>query len=207
MKLAIIGATGNAGGFLLKETLRRRIDTTAIVRHPEKLPVDTPYLKKDLFDITTADLKNFDVVIDAFNAPKGKEEMHVSSLAHLIKILDGTSIRLFVVGGFSSLFTDNEKKQRMIDLMPEDSPYYATAFNMSEALKELKESNLNWTYLSPASYFNPAGVRTGSYRLSDDVALTNARGQSEISMADYAIAMLDAVESNQHNKQHISAVH
>lgn len=205
MKLAIIGATGNAGSFLLKEALRRKINTTAIVRHPEKLPANTPYLQKDLFDLTAGDLKDFDVVIDAFNAPKGKEEMHVSSLAHLIKILDGKSTRLFVVGGFSSLFINNEKTQRMIDMMPKDSPYYATAFNMSEALKELKESNLNWTYLSPASYFNPAGTRTGSYRLSDDVALINARGQSEISMADYAIAMLDAVESNRHSKQHISA--
>lgn len=64
----------------------------------EKLPSDVPFIQKDLFELTTTDLASFDVVVDAFNAPKGKEEMHQTSLSHLIEMLEGTDTRLIVVG-------------------------------------------------------------------------------------------------------------
>ena len=148
MKIAIIGATGHAGSFILDEALSRDLDVTAIVRHPEKLPSDVPFIQKDLFELTTTDLASFDVVVDAFNAPKGKEEMHQTSLSHLIEMLEGTDTRLIVVGGASSLFLDTEKTTRMIDQVPKNAPFYPTAFNMYEGLLKLKQSkNLHWTYL------------------------------------------------------------
>ena len=66
MKIALIGATGHAGSFILDEALSRDLDVTAIVRHPEKLPSDVPFIQKDLFELTTTDLASFDVVVDAF---------------------------------------------------------------------------------------------------------------------------------------------
>lgn len=53
MKIALIGATGHAGSFILDEALSRDLDVTAIVRHPEKLPSDVPFIQKDLFELTT----------------------------------------------------------------------------------------------------------------------------------------------------------
>ena len=189
MKIALIGATGHAGSFILDEALSRDLDVTAIVRHPEKLPSDVPFIQKDLFELTTTDLASFDVVVDAFNAPKGKEEMHQTSLSHLIEMLEGTDTRLIVVGGASSLFLD------------------PTAFNMYEGLLKLKQSkNLHWTYISPASLFDPHGKRTGTYLLSDDYLQRNAAGDSTISMADYAIALVDEILDEKHEKQHISVV-
>ncbi|MGL9756907.1 NADH-flavin reductase [Enterococcus sp. DIV0181] len=123
MKIAIIGATGHAGSLILKEALARHLDVTAIVRNAKKLTVTVPFIEKDLYDLTTEDLAPFDVVVDAFNAPVGKEEMHQTSLAHLAKILANTSTRLLVVGGASSLFIDPEKTTRMIDQVPEDAPF------------------------------------------------------------------------------------
>ena len=199
MKIAIIGATGHAGSFILDEALSRDLDVTAIVRHPEKLPSDVPFIQKDLFELTTTDLTSFDVVVDAFNAPKGKEEMHQTSLSHLIEILEGTDTR--------SLFLDTEKTTRMIDQVPKNAPFYPTAFNMYEGLLKLKQSkNLQWTYISPASLFDPHGKRTGTYLLSDDYLQRNAAGDSTISMADYAIASVDEILDKQHEKQHISVV-
>lgn len=203
MKVAIIGATGHAGSQILQEALDRGLAVTAIVRHPEKLEVTVPILVKDLFELTKKDVEFFDVVIDAFRPPEGQEELHQSSLKHLASLLRGTDTRLLVVGGTSSLFID--KNQRMIDVSDPNAIYYPTAYNMYQAFLDLKASQqLNWTYLSPAANFVPNGPRTGHYHVSDDHLQTNAAGESEISMADYAIAMIDEVIEPRHLNQHFS---
>ncbi|WP_265458935.1 NAD(P)-dependent oxidoreductase [Enterococcus sp. HY326] len=207
MKIALIGATGHAGSEILKEAVSRNLDVTAIVRSPERLKLDVPYLKKDLFALTQEDLAPFDVVVDAFRAPNGHEELHKTSVEHLVKILTGTKTRLLVIGGTSSLFIDEDRSERMIDGVDPSAPFYPTAYNMYEALVDLKKANdLTWTYVSPAAYFNPNGTRTGHYQLSDDRMKMNSQGQSEISMADYAIAMVDEIEKPQHLNEHISVV-
>ncbi|WP_071131194.1 NAD(P)-dependent oxidoreductase [Enterococcus timonensis] len=206
MKIAIIGATGRAGGFILKEALARGLEVTAIVRHPEKLTEDVPVLAKDLFALTTNDLEKFDVVVDAFNAPNGKEELHEKSVDHLVQILTGTKTRLIVVGGASSLFINQEKTIRMIEQVPKDAPFYPVGFYMTQSLLDLKKSTVDWTYLSPALYFNPNGEKTGKYRVSDDFLVTDERGRSEISMADYAIALVDEIQQPKHQQKHFSVL-
>ncbi len=206
MKIAIIGATGHAGTLLTKEALDRGLSVTAVMRNAAKLTFDVPFIEKDLYDLTAADLAGFDVVIDAFRAPTGKEDMHETSLAHLITLLQNTATRLLVVGGSSSLFID-DKGTRMIDQAPADAPYYPTAYHMYKAFEELKNSSvLRWTYLSPAAYFNPNGPRTGEYRFTGEQLGFNAAGQSEISMADFAIAMLDIAQKDLYEKQHTGVV-
>lgn len=74
MKIALIGATGHAGSFILDEALSRDLDVTAIVRHPEKLPSDVPFIQKDLFELTTTDLASFDVVVMLSTLPKEKKK-------------------------------------------------------------------------------------------------------------------------------------
>lgn len=203
MKVAIIGATGHAGSLILNEALSRDLAVTAIVRHPEKLEVHVPILVKDLFELTKKDIEYFDVVVDAFRPPVGQEELHQTSLKHLTNILRGTDTRLFVVGGASSLFIDED--HRMIDLSDPNAVYYPTAYNMYQAFLDLKAAQrVNWTYLSPAANFVPDGQRTGHYQVSDDHLKKNAQGQSEISMADYAIAVIDEIIEPRHLNQHFS---
>ncbi|MFC4771007.1 NAD(P)-dependent oxidoreductase [Enterococcus hermanniensis] len=203
MKIGIIGATGNAGSLILKEALSRDLSVTAIVRHPEKLQVKVPILVKDLFELTPKDVAFFDVIIDAFRPPVGQEEMHQTSLKHLADILRDTDTRLLVVGGASSLFINDN--QRMIDVSNPQVDYYPTAYNMYQAFLSLKiEEQVNWTYLSPAANFIPDGKRTGHYFTSDDHLQKNTAGKSEISMADYAIAIIDEVIEPRHLKQQFS---
>lgn len=203
MKVAIIGATGNAGSLILKEALDRDLAVTAIVRHPEKLTTKVPILVKDLFELTKKDIEFFDVVVDAFRPPAGQEELHQTSLKHLISLLRGTDTRLIVVGGASSLFID--EAHRMIDVSDPNAIYYPTAYNMYQAFLDLKAAQqLNWTYLSPAANFVPDGKRTGHYQISDDHLQKNAEGKSEISMTDYAIALVDEIIEPRHLNQHFS---
>jgi putative NADH-flavin reductase len=203
MKIAIIGATGNAGSLILNEALSRDLAVTAIVRHPEKLKVKVPILVKDLFELTKKDVAFFDIVIDAFRPPNGQEELHQTSLKHLSTILQGTDTRLIVVGGASSLFID--EKHRMIDVSDPKAVYYPTAYNMYQAFMDLRAAQqLSWTYISPAANFVPNGARTGHYQISDDHLQKNDEGKSEISMADYAIAVIDEVIEPRHLNQHFS---
>jgi len=204
MKIGIIGATGHVGSHLLKAALAENYDVTAIVRSPDKLSVSVPVIKKDLFDLTTADLNNFDVVIDAFNAPRGKEELHKSSLVHLANILSGTPVWLIVVGGASSLYLSAERTKRLLDTIPENSPIHPTAANMAQSLAALKEMpDVIWTYVSPAANFIYDAPYTGKYQINKDILQKDMAGKSEVSMADYAKGVMDLIETPQKNV-HIS---
>lgn len=207
MKIGIIGATGHAGSALLKEALKRNEDVTAIVRSPQKLTVSVPYIKKDLYDLTTEDLQDFDVVFDAFRAPVGHEEMHRSSLAHLVEILKGTKVHLIIVGGASSMYLDPDKTIRLFDRQDPGAPYYPTASNMYFAYQDLQNvRDVDWTYLSPAMGFFPDMERTGRYQLIDTLAITNAEGKSIVGMADYAIAALDIAEKREYVHGHVGVI-
>jgi putative NADH-flavin reductase len=204
MKIGVIGATGQAGGLIVAKLLAASADVTAIVRNASRLMLDLPVIEKDLFDLTQADLAPFDVIIEAFRAPDGAEALHLTAMAHLIELLTGSQTRLIAVGGTSSLYLDDTHIKRYIDLVDPTAPFYPVAKYMSDAAQLLKNSQRNYTYFSPASFFDPRGAETGDYTLAGDVFTTNAAGDSYISMADYAAAMRDVVLDGTHQREHIS---
>lgn len=203
MKIGIIGATGHAGQFLTAEALRRGHEVVGIVRHvPATSAAHLQYLAKDLFKLTAADVQDFDVLISAYNAPANEEPLHLDAMKHLVDILAGTKVRLLVVGGAGSLYVDNKLEKRLYesDDFPED--FKPTAANMSKGLDYLLQTdNVRWTYLSPSKDFLVNGARTGHYKVGQEQLLIGKYGKSEISMADYAIAMLDEIENPEHQQQ------
>lgn len=207
MKIAVIGANGNAGQKIVEEAVSRGFDVTAIVRGENKSKA-TKVIQKDLFDLTSADLAGFDVVIDAFGtfAPDTLA-LHSSSLKHLCDILQGTKTRLLVVGGAGSLYVNPEHTLQLIDTPDFPDSFKPLASNMGKALAELRErSDVQWTYVSPAADFQADGARTGEYTLGGEELILNANNESEISYADYAIAMVDEAEKGNHVQQRISVV-
>lgn len=143
-------------------------------------------------------------MIDAFNAPRGKEELHKSSLVHLANILSGTPVWLIVVGGASSLYLSAERTKRLLDTIPENSPIHPTAANMVQSLAALKEvPDVIWTYVSPAANFIYDAPYTGKYQINKDILQKDMAGKSEVSMADYAKGVMDLIETPQKNV-HIS---
>lgn len=178
MKIGIIGATGKQGKLILEEAHARGHDVTAIVRHPEKVNrEEVTVLQRDIFDVQMEDLIGLDVVVDAFNAPAGEEEEHVTSLQALIAALEylpGT--RLLVVGGAGSLYADPGKTIRVMETEGFPEAYKPTATNMANALNILKDSNVNWTYISPSAFFDPNGNRTEKYTEGEETLLLNSEG-------------------------------
>lgn len=206
MKIGVIGATGKAGQLIMEEAKQRGHEVTAIVRNASKLKNQTNVIEKDIFVITSKDIEQFDAVVDAFNAPPGSEQMHVESIQSLIKVFQGVQTRLAVVGGAGSLFVDAEKTTPLMSTEGFPAAYYPTASNMGKGLKELEKSTIDWTYLSPAAFFDPEGARTGAYQLGKDHVITNSQNESYISYADYAIALIDELENKNYVNERFAVV-
>lgn len=207
MKIAVVCANGKAGKLIVKEALNRGMDVTAVVRGENKTEA-TQVMQKDLFDLTSADLKDFAVVIDAFGAWTPETlPLHSTSLKHLCDVLSGTDTRLLVVGGAGSLYLNPEHTAQVMDGPDFPDVFKPLAANMGKALAELRErKDVQWTYLSPAGDFQAEGERTGKYILGGEELTLNDRGESVISYADYAIAMVDEAEHGGHIQQRISVV-
>jgi uncharacterized protein len=209
MKIGIIGATGKAGNLIVKEASDRGHEVTAIIRNAAKLTEEKIVaLEKDIFDLQAEDLQQFDVVVNAIGAPAGQENLHVDAGKVLIEAVKcAPETRLIVVGGAGSLFVDEAKTIRLIDTPEFPKEFFATASNQGKNLEDLqKTSGVKWTFISPAAFFNPEGKRTGSYQKGKDNLIVNSKGDSYVSYADYAIAVLDEIEKPQHINERFTLV-
>jgi len=196
-KIAIIGATGRAGSQLLEEALRRGHSVTAIARNTDKLAA-RPNVTIKQVDALDADalqqaISGSDVVISA---------AHFATLpagAVIGPVKKARVKRLLVVGGAGSLLLPGGG--RVIDSEGFPAEYKAEASAGAEFLETLrKEQELDWTFLSPSALFDGT-ERTGQFRLGQDDLLVSSEGTSAISFADYAIAMIDEVETPKHSRQ------
>lgn len=207
MKIAVICANGKEGKLIVKEAVDRGLDVTAIVRGENKSATEK-VIQKDLFNLTASDLEGFDVVIDAFGAwtPETLPQ-HSTSLKHLCDLVSGKSTRLLVVGGAGSLYVNPEHTVQVMDGSDFPDIFKPLAANMGKALDELRTRNdVKWTYVSPAGDFQADGAKTGKYILGGEELTLNSKGESVISYADYAVAMVDEAVQGNHIQQRISVV-
>lgn len=207
MKIAVVCANGRVGKLVVQEALNRGADVTAVVRE-ENQTAAKKVIHKDLFELTKEDLQGFDVVVDAFGAwtPETLPQ-HISSLQHLADILSGTKIRLLVVGGAGSLYVNPEHTVQVMDGPDFPEMFKPLAAAQGKSLLELrKRDDVNWTYISPAADFRADGPRTGKYILAGEELKLNSKGESVLSYADYAIALVDEALKGNHIRQRISVV-
>ena len=207
MKIAVIAANGKAGRLIVEEALNRGLDVTAIVRGENKSAAKK-FIQKDIMSITKDDVESFDAVIDCFGAWTPETlPLHTTTSQHLCDILSGTNVRLLIIGGAGSLYVDKEHTVQIsekADLPAEWKPIIDAAAN---ALNELRKRNdVKWTYISPALDFQADGERTGKYILAGEEFTLNDKGESVISYADYAVAMIDEVVSGHHLNERISVL-
>lgn len=207
MKVAIIGASGFIGSAILQEALDRGHQVTAIVRNPDKITITSPQLTVKKADAANESelvplLKGQDAVISAYSG-KGADDIigayQQSTNATLRALKQAGVKRLLYVGGAASLET--APGQYVIDSphFPEEwKPIAKGTFEAFNIIKQ--EQDLDWTVLSPAAMIQP-GERTGKFRLGKDNLVVNDRGESTISSADYAVALIDELEQPKHIKQ------
>ncbi len=193
MKVAVLGAGGKAGKELVKELGARGHQVIAVGRTAEKLPSGDGVEQRvsDLSDqaALAASVSGADAVISALTF-----QVPASTIIGGLK--QAGVERLIVTGGAASL--DNGKGVRVFDSaeFPEFlKPLVIGGIHFLDALRA--ENDLNWSFFSPAMTFFE-GPRVGAFRLGDEVMVFDAAGESKISYADGAIAMVDELEQENH---------
>lgn len=196
MKVAIIGGTGRAGTEISAELARRGHRVTAIARHPEKAIEDAQVtaVQGDVNDpaALVEAIRGHDVVVSAVMFSDTDPE----SLVGVVR--DSGVPRYLVVGGAGSL----EVAPGVPLITTPDFPEVAKveAGKGAVFLDYLRGvDDINWTFLSPSAYFF-VGDRKGSFRIGKDQLLVDGEGNSSISYADYAIALVDEIETPQHSR-------
>lgn len=207
MKIAVVCANGKAGQLIVKEAMDRGLDVTAVVRGENRSSAKQAIVK-DLFQLTAADLAGFDVVVDAFGAWTPETIGGIpQAVEHLCGLLSGTDTRLLIVGGAGSLYVDQAHTVTVADGPDFPDAFKPLAAAHDEALRQLRQrQDVKWTYLSPAGDFQAEGPRTGAYTLGGEALVLNSKGESVISYADYAIALVDEAVSGAHVRERISVV-
>jgi uncharacterized protein len=203
MNVVLFSATGMIGSRVLNELVSRGHHVTAVVRDPSKVPANpnVAAVKGDILDPddVATKTKGADAVISAYGPGSGDVKDLLTATRSLIAGLHKADARrLMFVGGAGSLLVGPGVDLIDSGHLPEE--YKAIAIAHRDALNLLRESDLAWTYFSPAAFIQP-GERTGKFRLGVDALLADEQGNSRISAEDYAVALVDELESPRHIRQ------
>ena len=207
--VVLIGASGFVGTAILNELLNRGHKVTAIVRDPAKVTASNPNLKVIQADVTDTDVlieasKGKDAVMSAYNPGWKNPNIYEETLKNYPLIVDSVKKagveRLLIVGGAGTLFYAPGKMVMDADDVP------AKLLPGIKSLGEFylntlrKENDIDWIFLSPAANMTP-GERTGKFRIGKDDLVVDVNGDSNISVEDYAVAMVDELEQKHHHKE------
>ncbi|UVJ39613.1 NAD(P)-dependent oxidoreductase [Arthrobacter sp. CJ23] len=199
MKIAVYGATGMVGSQIVNESLTRGHQVTAISRKGAEVAGAVSVAADQADSQTFAQIaKEHDAVVLATGPSRtgGDHAEWLAAMETAFSNAEGT--RLMIVGGAGTLVIDGV---RLLDSPDFPEAYKAEATTAAKALAAVKEApeSLDWTVLAPAPMIQP-GERTGSYSVAKD-----SPAGSSISTQDYAVAMLDEIETPAHRRARFTA--
>jgi putative NADH-flavin reductase len=200
MNVVLYGATGKAGSRILQELSRRGHTVTAAARNVSSLAGVVDAKQDDLSNVdqTAATIAGADVVVSAYAPPPDDTDQLVGVTERLIAaVAKAGAGRLIVVGGAGSLEVAPGVTLLASGHLP--AAWVPIATSHDKALGRLQASQINWTCFSPAASFEP-GERTGNFRLGTNGLIANEKGESRVSMEDYAIALVDELETPKHER-------
>ncbi|RZU18849.1 hypothetical protein EV645_1049 [Kribbella rubisoli] len=196
MKIAVYGASGMVGSRVAAEAASRGHEVTGVTRSGGELPAEVRAVQANADDVASA--KELAAVSDALVAAigpsrtGGDHQDYLDAVDNLIAAVQGTATRLIVVGGAGSLVVNGN---RVVDSPDFPAEYKNESLTVSQALENLRASDVNWTMLSPALAIAP-GERTGVFRLGQDEPIGE-----HISAEDYAVALINELEQPANNRK------
>lgn len=210
--VVLIGASGFVGNAILNELLERGHRVTAVARNTSKITAKSENLEVKEIDVENAPaiieaMKGKDAVISAYNPGWSNPNMYEDTLRVYPKILEEVKEsgvkRLLIVGGAGSLFV--KSGLRLVDTGTLPEAWLPGVKSMAKFFLEtlVNEKELDWVFFSPAANLGnlTTGVRTGKFRLGKDDLIVDEKGESFISVEDYAMAMVDELEQENHHHE------
>lgn len=212
-RITIIGGTGYAGALIVAEAASRGHEVTSISRAlPDEKIDGVTYVEGSVTDadIRARAVQDADVVYSAIS-PRGDMEGRTrQALADLAGAAQQAGVRLGITGGAGSLLVA-EGGPRLSDTDDFPDAFKTEAAEMAAVLDDLRASDasLDWFYVSPAAGFGAfaPGEKTGTFRVGGDVLLADADGNSFISGADFATAVVDEIEQPAHRRTRFSVAY
>ncbi len=212
MKIIVFGALGNVGSKIVTEALSRGHDVTGVVRREKQLFELSKTVHAVIGDAqdavqVAALIKGHDLVISAVRPATGQEQLLVPITQAILQAAKTTQVRTLIVGGAASLNLPGEDHTVLSapNFLPDAvKPIAAACFAQHQAV--IDSDNKQWAYLSPPAMLVD-GVRTGKYRIAQDELIYDADGNSQISMADFAVVLLDEAEQPRHHQQRFTAAY
>ncbi|MEU4394841.1 NAD(P)H-binding protein [Kribbella sp. NPDC023855] len=196
MKIAVYGASGMIGSRIAAEAVSRGHEVIGITRSGGEQPAGVRAVVGSANDVASVKeiASTVDVLVSAIGPSRtgGDPQEFVNAIDTLVAAADGT--RVVVVGGAGSLVADGK---RLVDSPGFPEIYKSEALVVAGVLDTLRATpeGVEWTMLSPAQVIQP-GERTGTFRLGLDEPVG-----TEISAEDYAIALVDELETPAHRRQ------
>ena len=207
MKIAVVASNGKASKAIIAELIARGHAVTAFARSANRSAAKE-FVQKDIMALTKEDLAGFDAVVDGFGAYTPETlPLHTKTSQHLADLVAGTDTRLYIVGGAGSLYVDPAHTVQLLDTPEFPAEFYPLAKAQTEELAALRSrTDAKWVFVSPAADFRADGAKTGKYILGGEELTLSAAGESVISYADYALGMVDLIESGAHVGERVSLV-
>lgn len=209
--IAVIGGTGYTGTNIVREAAGRGHQVISLSRSAPSEPVEgVRYEHGEVLEHAPALVEAADAVVAALS-PRGDTAGTIPALyGRLAELAAEHGTRLIVIGGFSSLRPSPDAPRFVEGDIPEQFAAEATEMDAARQwLQDEAPEQLDWLFVSPAgSYgsFNPGEAR-GTYRTGGEIALFDDDGESAISGADFALAVVDEIDDPQHRRAHIGVAY
>lgn len=213
MKITVFGAAGDVGSRVVAEALNRGHEVTAVVRDGSQFSKLAAHAKAQVGDASIVEdvirlSAQQDLIISAVRPTAGSEAILGAVTQSILSGAEAAGVRVLIVGGAASLKLPNQGETTVLsaeNFLPEAVlPIARACFAQHEICKANKSAN--WAYLSPPAMLTP-GSRTGKYRLGADELLYDERGNSQISMEDFAVVLLDEAEQPSHQRTRFTAAY
>lgn len=204
-RIIVFGAGGRAGRQAVAEARRRGHEVTAVVRDPARHSDLTDAVRGDVTEL--ADVASLaaghDAAINAaavYGEGTDPDAFFPGAARALVKGLAQAGVDRLVAVGLSTL-APGPDGTALLDAPGFPAEYRPFSLAHAAGLEVLRVEGgaLDWVYVSPAGDFDHDGERTGHYDIRE-----HADAADRISYPDFALALLDEIETPHHHHTHLA---
>jgi putative NADH-flavin reductase len=210
VRICVIGATGWLGGAVVAEALERGHSITGVLRDAARAEALDPRAATAQANVTDEEalagaFAGHDAVYGAYRAPGDDPDEMPKAAGTAIAAARRAGVPRLVWTGGTGVLKAPGGGSDLVDLPQFPSEWRPSTLAHREALATFRRqgADLEWTYVSVPRAIEP-GERTGSYRVGRDELLLDERGESKISAEDFALGIVDLLESGAHAHEHVT---